>query len=79
MPRQRWTDDRIEDLAKVVYHNDGRLDEVSRMSDQAQYDLNELKQRGSSRQISRVQWAAICAALASPVVTLILGVVYHGH
>jgi hypothetical protein len=75
--RQRWSDERIEDLARVVYHNDGRLDEVARMSDQTQYDLNDLKQRATVRSSSRLQQAAICAALASPFVTLILGVIYH--
>lgn len=77
MPRQRWSDDRIEDLAKVVYHNDGRLDEVSRMTDQTQYDLNDLKQRATARSSSRLQQAAIAAAIASPAVTLILGLIYH--
>lgn len=77
--RQRWTDERIEDLAKVVYHNDGRLDEVARMSDQTQYDLNDLKQRATGRSTSRLQQAAIAAALASPLVTLVLGLIYHNH
>lgn len=79
MPRPRWSDDRIEDLARIVYHNDGRLDEVARMSDQTQYDLNELKRRATAHTSSRLQQAAIGAAIISPAVTLVLGLIYHSH
>lgn len=29
---RRWTDERLDDLAKLVHHNDGRLDQVANQS-----------------------------------------------
>lgn len=79
MPPRRWTDDRLDDLAKIVYHNDGRLDAVSDMATQSHNDLEALKRTADGRRRSRLEQAAIGAALLSPLVTLILGVIYHSH
>ena len=79
MAPRRWTDDRLDDLAKIVYHNDGRLDAVSDMATQSHNDLEALKQSAIGKQRSRLEQWAIAAALASPAVTLILGLIYHNH
>lgn len=74
---RRWTDDRLDDLAKVVYHNDGRLDTVHSMASQTHNDLEAIKRAAADHTRSRFEQAAIAAALLSPVATLILGLVYH--
>lgn len=79
MVRTRWTDERIEDLAKVTYHNDGRLDEVTRMSEQTKLKLEEMERSAGIKARSRLEQAMIAAALASPAVTLTVTLIYHGH
>lgn len=78
MARTRWTDERIEDLAKVTYHNDGRLDEVTRMSEQTKFELEEMKRTAGIKARGRLEQAMIAAALASPAVTLIITLI-HSH
>jgi hypothetical protein len=79
VPRARWSDERLDDLAKIVHHNDGRLDTVENMAVHATNELRDLKAHATHRARSRLEQAAIAAALASPIVTLILGLIYHQH
>lgn len=73
----------MEDLGRVVYHNDGRLDVVEGMArstrEELQRLITELDKRAETRDRSRFERLAIAAACLSPVVTLALGVIYHGH
>ena len=75
--RTKWTDERVEDLAKITYHNDGVLEDVGKVIERLQYRVQELEGREKLRARSRFEQFAIGAALMSPVVTLILGLVYH--
>lgn len=79
MSRTKWTDERVEDLAKVVYHNDGELAAMAKVTERLQYDLEQMKGRESMHQRSRFEQAAILAALASPLVTLVIDLVHHAH
>jgi len=75
--RLRWTDDRCDDLAKVVYHNDGRLDTVAEMATESHRELGEIKKTADSRSFSRTQQALITAALLSPVATILAAFLGH--
>jgi hypothetical protein len=81
----RWTDDRLDDLHADVKANDHRLDTVQDMSQTNQRDIRDLKAAVSSLQAmpgaqahSRMERMLLGAAIASPIVTLILGLVKHG-
>lgn len=52
---RRWTDERLDDLAKVVYHNDGRLDEVAKQSDDTTSDVKRIVHAAERR--SEHTWA----------------------
>jgi hypothetical protein len=75
--RTRWSDERLEDLAKVVYHNDGRLDVTERVATHASEEVAEMKKHTEMRSRSRVEQFAIAAALFSPITTLVFDLIYH--
>lgn len=83
MPRFRWTDERLDDLAKIVWGNDGRLDVTQAMALHASEELEELihtlEKAAEKTDRSRFERAAIAAACISPIVTLVLGLAYHAH
>lgn len=65
----------MDDLAKVVYHNDGRLDTVADMARHTTNELDALKLAANEHEASKVNHWLIAAAIASPIVTLIVGVI----
>jgi hypothetical protein len=77
VPRTRWTDERIDDLARTVLDNDARLDVTTLMASRSAEDLEDLHKHEALRDRSRFEQIAIVAALLSPAVTLILGLVQH--
>lgn len=77
MPRLRWTDDRIDDLARTVLDNDKLLELVAAKAEKSMNDLDDLHKRDALSSRSRYEQAAIIAALCSPIVTLILSLIHH--
>jgi hypothetical protein len=77
--RTRWTDDRLDDLGKIVLDNDQRLDKVQAMSTKAADDIEEMLKRDALSSRSRWERYAIAAALCSPILTAILHFLPNGH
>lgn len=78
MAVDRWTDDRLDDLAAMVRSNDHRLDKVQDMAQTNERDIRDLMKSMDIKARNRLEKAMIAAALASPIVTVIALLVHHG-
>jgi hypothetical protein len=72
MPRERWTDDRIDDLAGLVKANDHRLDTTQDMSQSNDRRISDIEADLASARSTTVDNRILWATLASPVISALI-------